>query len=144
MGRQPPSTRDQFTLFRSVPTRWNDNDIYGHMNNAIHYLLFDTAVNGWLMEAGLLRFGDETAFIVAETGCVYHADIMFPDVVHCGIGVERLGSSSVIYRIGLFRNDQTWAAADGKFVHIHVTREGHKPTPMTADQRAVLEPLLRG
>lgn len=143
MARVPPSTRDQFDVFRMVPTRWNDNDIYGHMNNAIHYLLFDTAVNGWLMENGLLTFGEETAFIVAETGCRYHADIMFPDVVNVGLRISKLGSSSVVWQIGLFRGDAEVAAADGMFVHVHVTREGHKPTPMTQAQRAVLEPLVR-
>ena len=143
MGRPAPSTRDQFPLFRTVPTRWNDNDLYGHMNNAIHYLLFDTAVNGWLMEAGLLEFGAEHAFIVAETGCRYHGDIMFPDVVHVGLKVAKLGGSSVVWNIGLFRNEADIASADGLFVHVHVKREGHKPTPMPAEVRAVLEPLVR-
>ena len=104
---------------------------------------FDTAVNGWLMEAGLLEFGAEHAFIVAETGCRYHGDIMFPDVVHVGLKVAKLGGSSVVWNIGLFRNDADIASADGLFVHVHVKREGHKPTPMPADVRTVLEPLVR-
>jgi acyl-CoA thioester hydrolase len=143
-GREPASTRDGYSLFRTVPTRWNDNDLYGHMNNAIHYLVFDTAVNGWLLEVGLLDFGAETAFIVAETGCRYHGDIMFPDVVHVGMRIARLGGSSVIWQIGLFRGDAEVAAADGRFVHVHVRRDGHKPTPMSAAQRAVLQPWVMG
>lgn len=142
MARIPPSKRSDFDLFRPVPTRWNDNDLYGHMNNAIHYQLFDTAVNGWLIEMGLLKFGDETAFIVAETGCRYHGDIMFPDMVHAGLRIERLGGSSVIWQIGLFRAEAEDAAADGRFVHVHVTSQGHKPIPMTPSQRAILDPLV--
>ena len=103
MSRTPPSTRDQFALFRSVPTRWHDNDIYGHMNNGIHYQLFDTVINGWMMEEGVLEFGAENAFIVAETGCRYHGDIMYPDVVNAGMRVSKLGGSSIIWEIGLFR-----------------------------------------
>ena len=143
MSRTPPSTRDQFALFRSVPTRWHDNDIYGHMNNGIHYQLFDTVINGWMMEEGVLKFGAENAFIVAETGCRYHSDIMYPDVVNAGMRVSKLGGSSIIWEIGLFRGDAEVAAADGRFVHVQVIREGHKPTPMLSDVRAVFEPLLR-
>ena len=143
MSRTPPSTRDQFALFRSVPTRWHDNDIYGHMNNGIHYQLFDTVINGWMMEEGVLKFGAENAFIVAETGCRYHGDIMYPDVVNAGMRVSKLGGSSIIWEIGLFRGDAEVAAADGRFVHVHVIREGHKPTPMLSEVRAVFEPLLR-
>lgn len=143
MARIPPSTRDQFAMFRSVPTRWHDNDLYGHMNNGIHYQLFDTVVNGWMLEVGLLEFKAEHAFIVAETGCRYHGDIMYPDVVHAGMRISKLGGSSIIWEIGLFRNDAQIAAADGKFVHVHVIREGHKPTPMSDATRAVLEPLVK-
>ena len=143
MSRELPSTRDQFPLFRSVPTRWHDNDIYGHMNNGIHYQLFDTVINGWMMEQGVLKFGAEHAFIVAETGCRYHGDIMYPDVVNAGMRVSKLGGSSIICEIGLFRGDAEVAAADGRFVHVHVIREGHKPTPMPSEVWAVFEPLLR-
>ena len=143
MSRTPPSTRDQFALFRSVPTRWHDNDIYGHMNNGIHYQLFDTVINGWMMEQGVLEFGAENAFIVAETGCRYHGDIMYPDVGNAGMRVSKLGGSSIIWEIGLFRGDAEVAAADGRFVHVHVIRKGHKPTPMLSEVRAVFEPLLR-
>ena len=142
MSRTPPSTRDQFALFRSVPTRWHDNDIYGHMNNGIHYQLFDTVINGWMMEQGVLEFGAENAFIVAETGCRYHGDIMYPDVVNAGMRVSKLGGISIIWEIGLFRGDAEVAAADGRFVHVHVIRDGHKPTPMLSEVRAVFEPLL--
>lgn len=143
MARIPPSLRSEYSLFRPVQTRWNDNDLYGHMNNAVHYQLFDTAVNGWLIEQGLLTFGAETAFIVAETGCRYHGDLMFPEMIQAGLRIERLGGSSVVWQIGLFREDAQESAADGRFVHVHVTSEGHKPTPIRDDQRDKLLPLVK-
>lgn len=141
MERVAASRRERFSLFRTITTRWNDNDIYGHMNNVIHYSLFDTAVNSWLLETGLLSFGEKTVFIVAQSGCRYHADISFPDVVHAGLRISKLGRSSVVWQIGLFREGANVAAADGTFVHVHVTRDGHKPVPLSDVQRAALEPL---
>lgn len=143
MGRPPPATRSDYAVFREIQTRWNDNDIYGHVNNAIHYLMFDTAVNGWLVDAGLLQLKDpETVFIVAETACKYHAEIAFPDLIHAGLRLEKLGGSSVVWQIGLFRNDAENAAAEGRFVHVHVRRQGLKPEPMLETVREKLQPLV--
>lgn len=121
-----------------------DNDLYGHMNNVVHYSLFDTAVNGWLIEQGVLDIhaGGQIGLVV-ETGCRYYAELAFPDRVNAGIRVGRLGGSSVRYEVGLFRNDEDSAAAEGFFVHVYVDRQTRRPKPLNADLRAALEPLVR-
>ncbi|MCD2176103.1 acyl-CoA thioesterase [Rhizobium sp. C4] len=119
-----------------------DNDIYGHMNNVVHYSLFDTAVNGWLIEAGLLdlKAGTEVGLVV-ETGCRYHAEMMFPDVVSAGIRVARIGSSSVRYEVGLFRNDEETASAEGFFIHVYVDRETRRPKALSEAMRKALSEI---
>ena len=140
MSRAEPLKKDLFPVFRILPTRWADNDVYGHMNNVVHYSLFDTAINGWLMEAGLLDFKTgSTVGLVVETGCQYFAEMAFPDTVIAGIGVERIGTSSVTYRIGLFRNEETTASAQGRFTHVYVDRESRRPKPLDDVWRALLE-----
>lgn len=143
MSRPIAQIRNQFSLFRPLQTRWADNDVYGHMNNVVHYGLFDTAINGWLLEQGLLDFKTgSTIGLVVETGCHYFAEMAFPDQVDAGIGVERIGSSSVTYRIALFRNDETSASAQGRFVHVYVDRQTRRPQPLGPDWRMVLEGAL--
>lgn len=139
-ARTGPSTRAAYRAFRTIQTRWMDNDIYGHMNNVVHYSLFDTAVNGWLIDAGLLdlKAGKEVGLVV-ETGCRYHAEMMFPDVVSAGIRVARIGSSSVRYEVGLFRNDEDQASAEGFFIHVYVDRETRRPKPLGEAMRKKLE-----
>lgn len=143
MSRPQPANREDFKAFRSITTRWMDNDVYGHMNNVVHYSLFDTAVNGWLVEKGVLDFrkGEQVGLVV-ETGCRYFSEIKFPDLVTAGIRVARLGSSSVRYEIALFRNDEQQAAAEGHFVHVYVDAETRRPRPLNAGLRAALETLL--
>ncbi|MET3615956.1 acyl-CoA thioester hydrolase [Rhizobium aquaticum] len=140
--RTGPSTRADYRAFRTIQTRWMDNDIYGHMNNVVHYSLFDTAVNGWLIEAGLLdlKAGTEVGLVV-ETGCRYHAEMMFPDVISAGIRVARIGSSSVRYEVGLFRNDEDQASAEGFFIHVYVDRETRRPRALSEGMRAGLETI---
>ena len=141
--RTGPSSRADYRTFRTIQTRWMDNDVYGHMNNVVHYSLFDTAVNGWLIEAGLLNPGKGDAIgLVVETGCRYFAEMMFPDVVTAGIRVTRIGSSSVRYEVGLFRNDEEKAAAEGFFIHVYVDRENHRPKPLSETMRGALEQLV--
>ncbi|MGN6551380.1 MAG: acyl-CoA thioesterase [Pararhizobium sp.] len=143
-ARERPQPHDAaaFKVFRLLPTRWADNDVYGHVNNVVHYALFDTAVNGWLIEAGLLDPGrGATIGLVVETGCSYFAEIAFPDVVNAGIRLARLGTSSVTYEIALFRNAETRAAAQGRFVHVYVDRERRRPVPLDARWREKLEDL---
>lgn len=143
MSRPVPASRDAYRVFRSITTRWSDNDVYGHMNNVVHYSLFDTAVNAWLIEAGVLDIhGGEQVGLVVETGCRYFAEMAFPDVVTAGIRVAKLGTSAVTYEIGLFRNDDTTAAAEGRFVHVYVDKASRKPMPLNAPLRALLETAL--
>lgn len=140
MARQKPWTRDDFGLFRKLQTRWADNDFYGHMNNVVHYALFDTAINGWLIEAELLDLkGGEMVGLVVETGCSYFAEMAFPDVIVAGIRIAHLGTSSVRYEIALFRDDDEEASAQGHFVHVYVDRSSRKPVPLPAAWRNVLE-----
>ena len=138
--RKQRSRRDDYRAFRTIGTRWADNDLYGHMNNVVHYALFDTAVNGWLIEQGVLdiHHGAEISLVV-ETGCRYFAEMGFPDVVTAGLRVARLGTSSVRYEIGLFRNDEEDASAEGFFIHVHVDKATRKPRPLGSTLRAALE-----
>lgn len=144
MAQRPaPSARDDYRAFRTIQTRWMDNDIYGHMNNVVHYSLFDTAVNGWLIGAGALDIhGGDQIGLVVETGCRYSAEMAFPDVVTAGIRVAKLGSSSVRYEVGLFRNGEETAAAEGFFVHVYVDRATRRPKPLNERLRRTLEGIV--
>jgi acyl-CoA thioester hydrolase len=141
--RQPAGMRADYRAFRTIPTRWMDNDVYGHMNNVVHYSLFDTAVNGWLIDQGVLDLhkGDQIGLVV-ETGCRYGGEIAFPDVVTAGLRVARLGSSSVRYEVGLFRNGDETAAAEGFFIHVYVDRETRRPKPLAPALRSALEGIV--
>jgi acyl-CoA thioester hydrolase len=141
MGSDEPS-REDFTTWRTLPTRWGDEDVYGHINNVVYYAYFDTAVNGWLMDALGTDIRDLPALgVVAETGCRFLRQLRFPDVVEAGIGVERLGRSSITYRIGLFAAGTAEAAAVGRFVHVYVDRESRAVVPIPDQVRAALETL---
>ncbi len=145
MTRTAPADRSAYKVFRTLTTRWADNDIYGHMNNVVHYGLFDTAVNSFLIERGVLDIhGGGRIFVVVETGCRYFAEMTFPDVVHAGIRIARLGGSSARYEVGLFRNDDPSAAAEGFFVHVQVDRQTRRPLPLDEETRQALEPLVVG
>jgi len=144
MVKQTPSTRDNYCVFSTITTRWFDNDVYGHMNNTVHYQLFDTAVNGYLMEQGLLDFkSGPTVFLVVETGCKYFSELAFPDVISAGLRVKKLGSSSVTYEVGLFRGDVGEASAEGHFVHVNVDRETRQPVVINEAYRKKLSLLIR-
>jgi len=137
--RQPRLTRADFRVFRAIPTRWHDNDAYGHVNNVVYYGWFDTAVNAWLIESSFLDLsGSEIVGLVAETGCTYFESVAFPETVEVGIAIERLGNSSVTYRIGIFRQGGEQAAAQGRFTHVYVARASQKPVPIPAPLRAAL------
>ena len=140
--RPVPTTRDHYRAFSTLTTRWIDNDIYGHMNNAVHYQLFDTAVNGHLLEQGALDpRGGAGVFLVVETGCQYFSELAFPDLVTAGIKLRKLGTSSVTYEVGLFRGEAKSAAAQGHFVHVYVDRETRRPMAMGGALRSLLEQL---
>jgi acyl-CoA thioester hydrolase len=134
--------RSAFPHFTALPTRWADNDIYGHVNNVVYYSYFDTAVNAFLIQRGVLDIhrGDVVGFVV-DSGCSYFQPLAFPDVVHAGIRVSKLGTSSVRYEIGLYRNDDALPAAFGHFVHVYVDRATNKPVPIPAATRTVLQQL---
>jgi acyl-CoA thioester hydrolase len=120
--------RDQFRVIRPIPTRWMDNDHYGHVNNVIYYSFFDTAVNGFLIDACGTDIRELPAIgIVAESSCRFLTAVSFPDTVHAGLGIERLGTKSVVYRIALFRGDEDEPCAIGRFVHVYVDRDSRRP-----------------
>jgi acyl-CoA thioester hydrolase len=131
VSRPTPLGREAYRHFTTITTRWADNDAYGHVNNTVYYEWFDTAVNRWLVEAGLLDIerGDPIGLVV-QTGCSYFAPLAFPDDVDVGIAVERLGSSSVIYRIGVFASGAAEPAAQGHFTHVYVGRQNRRPAPL--------------
>ncbi len=143
-SRPEPSTRADYSAFRTIPTRWMDNDAYGHMNNVVHYSLFDTAVNGWLIENNLLDINNSTEIgLVVETGCRYFAEMAFPDIITAGLRVAHLGKSSVRYEIALFRNEEVKASAEGFFVHVYVNRKTRKAAQLNPALRAALESLQK-
>jgi acyl-CoA thioester hydrolase len=134
-----PTQRSDFCVLRAITTRWHDNDHYGHVNNVVYYAYFDTAVNGFLIEASGIDIRDLPAIgIVAETSCRFLRELSFPDTVWAGLALERLGNSSVVYRIGLFRNDETEPAALGRFVHVYVDGKTRRPVPVPPQIRAAL------
>jgi acyl-CoA thioester hydrolase len=127
--RAPPGTRADYRWFLTMPTRWMDNDIYGHMNNVQHYSFFDTVVARFLLAHGVLDLGtSEHVGLVVETGCRYHAPLAFPDEITGGLRVTRLGSSSITYALALFRNEEDRAAAEGHFTHVYVKRTAQSET----------------
>jgi acyl-CoA thioester hydrolase len=134
--------RSDFQVLRQLPTRWSDDDTYGHVNNVVHYLMFDTAVNGWLIEASGVDIRQLPAIgLVVETSCRYFAELRFPEVVTAGLALERLGNSSVIYRLALFGEHGESPAAAGRFVHVYVDRDTRRPTPVPGEIRAALAKL---
>ena len=142
MTAERPTFRplDAFPVRASVQTRWDDNDIYGHVNNVVYYSYFDTVVNRHLIEAEALDIHDgEVIGLVVETGCRYRAPLAFPEPVTAGMGVAHIGRSSVRYEIGLYGADQTQAAAEGFFIHVYVDRTTRRPTELPARFREVLE-----
>lgn len=139
-----PTTRSAYPHFTAIATRWADNDAYGHVNNVIYYAYFDTAVNKHLIDAGVLDVATSTVVgLVVETRCTYFSSVGFPDAVQVGLKVKTLGTSSVRYELGVFRNDEPMASAVGEFVHVYVDRATNRPVPVPAPVRELLE-RLRG
>jgi acyl-CoA thioester hydrolase len=140
--RRTPSKRDAYKAFVELTTRWSDNDVYGHMNNVVHYALFDTAVNQWLIERGALDIhkGEQIGLVV-HTECHYFAEMAFPDRVTAGLRADRVGNSSVTYGVGLFRNDEDETCAEGQFTHVYVKREGRRPVTLPSSFHHQLKEL---
>jgi acyl-CoA thioester hydrolase len=131
VSRTPFGGRDLYRVWQPITTRWADNDAYGHVNNTVYYAWFDTAVNAWLIEAGLLDIetGDPIGLVV-ETGCRYARPLSYPEPVEVGLAVESIGRSSVRYRLGVFGRGQAEAAAEGHFIHVYVDRAGRRPAAL--------------
>jgi acyl-CoA thioester hydrolase len=137
-----PEGRAGYKAFRTITTRWMDNDVYGHVNNVVYYSWFDTAVNAHLIEQGALDIErGETIGLVIETQCNYFAPVTFPQVIEAGLRVGRIGSSSVRYEVGLFLQGEPLTVAKGHFVHVYVDRATRRPAPLPAPLKSVLEKL---
>jgi acyl-CoA thioester hydrolase len=136
VSQAPLRGRADYRVWRDIGTRWGDNDAYGHVNNTVYYAWFDTAVNACLIEAGLLDVasGDPIGLVV-ETGCRYARPLAYPEPVEVGLAVERLGASSVRYRLGVFATGAEDAAAEGFFVHVYVDRATRRPVPLPDEWR---------
>ncbi len=142
-ARAARAGRVDYRHFLAIPTRWMDNDSYGHVNNVTYYSYFDTAVNEHLIRAGGLDIArDPVIGIVVETACTFHRSLAFPEVIDAGLRVTKLGGSSVVYGIGLFRQGEDEAAATGRFVHVWVDRATQRPAGVPPRVREALVPLL--
>jgi acyl-CoA thioester hydrolase len=142
--RQSPLPRPHFLHFQTLSTRWLDNDMYGHMNNVVHYALFDTAVNNYLIQAGALDIHHgEVIGLVVKTQCEYFASLAFPQTIHAGLRVAHMGKSSVLYELGLFADNAPLCAAVGQFTHVYVDRLQRRPVPLPARLRDALIPLQK-
>jgi acyl-CoA thioester hydrolase len=135
--------RSAYKVFRTIGTRWMDNDAYGHVNNVVYYSWFDTAVNAYLIEQGVLDIHRGTTIgLVIETQCNYFSPLAFPQTVEAGIRVARLGASSVRYEVGLFAQGADITAAKGHFIHVYVDKETRRPIPLPPNLKTVLETLV--
>jgi len=142
-GRPRPHRREDYPHSRIVTTRWMDSDPYGHLNNVVHYSMFDTVVNAWLIEKGALDIQESGVIgLVVETGCHYFAPLTYPEPVTAALRVAHVGRSSVVYELALFGPASQTAAAQGKFVHVYVDRESRRPVAeLPATLQRALEPL---
>lgn len=140
--RATPKDRTAFRYFLTITTRWMDNDVYGHVNNVVYYSWFDTVVNQFLIDNGALDIQTgEIIGLVVETQCTYLDSIAFPDTVVAGLAVGKLGNSSVHYEVGIFKNDEVSASAQGQFVHVYVNRQTRRPVPLPNELRTLLQTI---
>ena len=135
--------RKDLKSWSKIPTRWMDDDIYGHVNNVVYYSYFDTAVNGNLIRStGKDIRKLEAIGIVVESGCTFHKEIRFPQIIEAGLLVEKIGNSSITYRVGLFLEEDPEPAASGHFVHVYVEHETRRPIRVPEIIREALSPIL--
>ena len=141
-AKPQPEPRSSYRAFRTISTRWMDNDAYGHVNNVVYYSWFDTVVNAHLIEQGVLDIHQgETIGLVIETQCNYFASLAFPQNVEAGLRVAHMGTSSVRYEVGLFAQGEPLTAAKGHFIHVYVDSKTRRPVPLPVSLKAVLEQL---
>lgn len=139
----PNLQRQDFPKIFTMTTRWSDNDIYLHVNNVVYFSYFDTAVNQNLLESGALTIeNSEVVGLVVNNQCQFFASIAFPDTVHVGLSVEKIGNSSVTYRLGIFKNDENQLSALGSYTHVYVNRKTQRPVPIPEQTRILFESLL--
>jgi acyl-CoA thioester hydrolase len=140
--RAQAKQRSDFKHFLAITTRWMDNDVYAHVNNVVYYSWFDTVVNHFLVVNGALDIEHSPVIgLVVETQCNYFASVGFPDRVTAGLRVTKLGNSSVRYEVGIFREDEQSAAAQGHFVHVYVDRDTRRPAALPDNMRALLQTI---
>ncbi|MFH5923629.1 acyl-CoA thioesterase [Roseomonas xinghualingensis] len=144
MNERSRPRRADYRHFLEIPTRWGDNDAYAHINNVVYYSYFDTVISRYLLESGAIDLKtSEVIGVVVETGCRYLAPISFPDLVTAGLRVTRIGNTSIRYEIGIFRNAEDQASAEGHFIHVYVDRATQtRPTPLPRELREAVTPLL--
>ena len=137
-----PTNRSDYNYFSKMSTRWNDNDIYGHLNNVIYYELFDTVVNKWLIKNNLIdiKKGKNIGLIV-QSGCNYFSSFEYPEDIDAGIRVTKIGNSSVRYEVGLFKSNDDLASADGFFIHVYVDRVSNKPINLDYEFKKKLDTI---
>jgi acyl-CoA thioester hydrolase len=141
--RPSPEPRSAYPYLRAIPTRWMDNDVYGHVNNVTYYSYFDTVVNGYLIDQGALDIAKSTVIgLVVETQCNYFKPLAFPDAIIAGLRVASRGRSSVRYEIGIFRGDDDTASAQGHFIHVYIDRTSGRPVPLPAALQDALAKLV--
>jgi acyl-CoA thioester hydrolase len=139
------SSREKYPVLVELVTRWADNDVYGHVNNATYYAYFDTVVNRFLTDNGILDVEKSESFgVVVETGCKYFASVSFPDVLEIGLRVVKLGNTSVQYELGVFKRGSSECAAEARFVHVYVDRAARRPVSIPPAVRGVLQKLTAG
>ncbi len=142
MTRPIPRPHDSYKYHLIIPTRWADNDVYGHVNNSVYYFFFDTVVNRWLIENDLLDIGQsETIGLVVSTSCDFFAPLSFPELISAGLRVSQIGNSSVTYEIGLFREDTMDPAAQGHFTHVYVDEASRQSKSISSEMRGKLKTL---
>ena len=141
-ARQGPNQREDYRHFMTITTRWMDNDVYGHINNVQYYSYFDTVVNRFLIDQGVLDIHQGKIIgLVVETQCNFFSSAAFPADIEAGVRVARLGRSSVRYEVGLFIDGRDRAIAQGHFVHVYVERDSEKPVSIPDNLRAVLSDI---
>ncbi len=132
--------RDDYRYFYTIPTRWNDNDQFGHLNNVIYYRLYEALIVQYLTEAGLDWMQDPVIPYAAESLCRFRRAVSFPDILDLGLRVSKVGRTSVVYALAMFRQGEDEAAATGHWVHVYVDRQSQQPMPVPA---LIREAMLR-
>ena len=143
MRRPSPADKNKYVQFYQLPTRWMDNDQYGHMNNVIHYSLIDTVVTNWQLDQKIFdTSGTDTRFLVVESGCKYYSEAGYPDLIHAGLRIGHIGNSSWSYEVGLFRNKDPLSFAEGFFSQVQIDAKSGKPKILSDEFRGRLKKLL--